>query len=342
MLLIFVAFAHIVCVIVLSFMVMNYSSEKSYILNTSPLNYSHQNITITGFNLTGLNYENECGDIFKYPKATERDVILFSYGHSRKWKRNKKSMRFAFSLVRKVLPKVTLVMLTVGKVPPDFIQLMNEFNVTIVPSPKQFLKGWNCVNARIPLSLEYLKQHKNDIDRVAWSDTRDVFYFNDIFATVGMNDLVWMSECVSPTDCFRHSTTGQKLHFYWMWWFYGRDEALKLTQYNTPTLNGGFGIGGVSRMIQLLTKLTQEMDPKFTFQWGYDQTLLNYLYYKGELIDIGLGVDRCTQRMCFANKLNIIGYGKHTTFSMKGSSCAPVLLHKGLPSRLMEMTITYR
>ena len=257
--------------------------------------------------------------------------------------------------MRKSLPSVSMVVLSIGEVPIDFIQLCKTFNITIVSendlennfemkklkenlSQKRIdYSQWNAVNARIPMSLSYLKQHQKDYDRVAWSDLRDIYILNDIFSTVGTNDLYWMTECSSNSFCLKHTLTGIKRHFTWMMRFFGWNEAMKLTKIESTTLNGGFGIGGITKMIELLTIWNSHFNVKYRNNWGYDQTLLNWLYYNGYFESIGMTLEKCTQRMCFGAFLSIDKLSK--SFTLEDIDCAPVLIHKDFPQEMKHLFI---
>lgn len=290
-------------------------------------------IEFPSVNFDNMKFDGECGKIFNQSKATKRDLILFSHQHNYKWIAYKKEMFFSLSLIRKTLPDVSLTIMTKGNLPKDFIEMCKSFNVHIEETEGYTL--WNSVNSRIPLALNYLKEHEKEFDRVAWSDLRDMYILRDIFSTVGMDELVWMTECKSDTFCYKHRSDKQKLHYYWMIRFFGKKEADRLTTFDSVTLNGGFGIGGIHKMIQMLTIWTENIQLKFVTQWGYDQTLLNYLYYNGYFKDINLQIERCTQRMCFGPELIVDYYTQ--SFILKDVQCSPVLMHKDFPDNMRKV-----
>ena len=288
-----------------------------------------------GIDLDNFNFKGKCGTIFKYQSASSRDLILFSHKHTSQWKTNKKEILFSLSLIRKVLPQVSISILTFGQLPNDFIEICEIFQVKIIQSNEY--SEWNPVNARIPMALKYLKEHENDFDRVAWSDLRDIYILNDIFSTIEMNEIVWMAECSSDTFCLKHTLHGIKRHFTWVLWFFGFKEAMKLTTIESTTLNGGFGIGGIKKMIQLLTIWNDHIEMKNIKQWGYDQTLLNWLFYNDYFKTIDITLDKCTQRMCFAPLLSI--NKKLKTFELKDVQCAPIVFHKDFPNEMKQLFI---
>ena len=53
-------------------------------------------------------------------------------------------------------------------------------------------------------------------------------------------------------------------------------------------------------MLKFVTILTDNMDPRHIDGWGYEQTLMNYLYYyTDKLKEIGLKLELCSDRLCY-------------------------------------------
>ena len=122
-----------------------------------------------------------------------------------------------------------------------------------------------------------------------------------------------------------------------MKWFFGKKEADRLTTFPSITINAGFGIGGINKMIELLEIWSVNMKRCFVSRWGYEQSLLNYLYYNNYLKTINFVVEKCTQRMCFGAKTKI--NERSQTFVLIDKQCAPVVIHKDFPESMKRLFI---
>lgn len=66
-----------------------------------------------------------------------------------------------------------------------------------------------------------------------------------------------------------------------------------------------------------------------TSDYGYDQMLINVLFYTGKFENINIKFDLCTQRICFMQNLIFNKEDKKLSFE---DGCSPVVIHKSYPS----------
>ncbi|KAL7716624.1 Uncharacterized protein QTN25_005919 [Entamoeba marina] len=270
-------------------------------------------------------YDGVCSSLFTHNKSSSRDLIMFSHSHGDSWDQQKYEIEQTLTLLRTTLPTVTVVIITINELPTEFREMMNKFNVTIISAPIEY-NEWNCVNARIPLSYMYLSEHPKDYDRVIWSDLRDVYYFSDIFRTFGKDDLYWLTECTG-IECY--TFYNRYPHFSWTLQFFGKLNLKQYIESDAIGINGGLGMGGYHKMLKVLEIWNDNFDFSYKNSWGYDQTLLNKLYYDGLFDSVGLSLEKCTQRMCFKPSQLFINFVDDIAVYQYG--CSPIVLHKGLP-----------
>ncbi|EKE37726.1 hypothetical protein ENUP19_0219G0050 [Entamoeba nuttalli] len=289
--------------------------------------HKYNNATLTRLpfiDLPHFNYNGKCGELFQYPPSSQRDLIMYSHAHSPLWNIQQFEIEQTLTIMRASLPNVTAVVFTIGEIPLEFSNLMKRFNVIEVPGDIKY-ENWNGVNARIPLALEYLKNHQNQYDRVIWSDLRDVFYFTDIFKTFSSNDLYWLAE---STGTKNFTFYNRYPHFVWMLNFKGKKMTKKFMENGNVGLNGGLGMGGIHKMIQFLNKWNDLIEFEYVSKWGYDQTLLNLLTLN-EFVsnNLHLSIEKCTQRMCFIP--DQLSFNNGVAYYPSG--CSPIVTHKGVP-----------
>jgi hypothetical protein len=66
-----------------------------------------------------------------------------------------------------------------------------------------------------------------------------------------------------------------------------------------------------------------------TLDYGYDQNLINVLFYTGKFDSINIKFDLCTQRSCFMPNLT---FNREDNLIYFKTGCSPVLIHKSYPS----------
>ena len=76
---------------------------------------------------------------------------------------------------------------------------------------------------------------------------------------------------------------------------------------------------------------------KYRKQWGYDQTLLNWLFYNDYFKSVDITLQKCTQRMCFGPWLDVDL--KMKTFELQDIHCSPIVIHKDFPNEMKQLFI---
>lgn len=274
--------------------------------------------------LSMFHYSRECSTLFKYRSASPRDLLVYSYSYSTKWEVQQHEIEHALTLMRLSMPNITSVVFTTGIDFPGFKEMMQRFNVTIIRAPVKY-DLWNAVNARIPLTLDYLIEHYNDYERVIWSDLRDVFIFTDVMRTISDTDLFWLAECTGKT-CY--TFYNRYAHFTWMTRFESKKEVKRFIENDIIAVNGGLGMGGITPMTQLLRLWNQSIEMGYVDDWGYDQTILNKVVdrYKDTL---HIQIEYCTQRMCFNPAPGVLTFTDNIVF-YRDTGCSPIVTHKGM------------
>ncbi|KAL7711919.1 Uncharacterized protein QTN25_010420 [Entamoeba marina] len=289
--------------------------------------------TYPGIDNITLNYYGKCSDVFKYPPNTNRDLIVFGYGQT---KVNYKHLpRFIVS--KKNAPNAKILMMVFGDVPSIVHSTFDKLNIQqIVYSSSN---GWDASNARFVETYKYLKRHEGEFDRVVSSDFRDVYWLNDFFRTFNSNEVTIMTECFDykkgiNSGCY---TVGYK-SFLREWVYHAatdRKIADEIIKMKVPNINAGVIAGGIKVMLEFFKVWVDNLEQSKLNSWGYEQSLINILYYTGKMDHIPIVREQCSQRMCFApgshnDNLNMAPDQKTITYSVDG--CSPVLMHKGVPS----------
>ncbi|KAL7720346.1 Uncharacterized protein QTN25_002385 [Entamoeba marina] len=270
-----------------------------------------------------LNFQNHCGMIFNQRAHSSRDLIIYSFGdltnHYERYEQMPQILNdidFSLKLMRKSLPNVTAIVLTIGTVPKDFIDIMNTYKVDIIQMPKFFF------------TYEYLQTHQNMYDRVLYADIRDAFIFADVFKTVGDNNIYWLLEYFGK----RSYRLDYGNHLDWMKYYFNEAEADYIARNKPITINTGVGIGDIKSMINFFEIVSDQFDEQFKNGWGYDLSLINMLCYKGFFSHLHVTLEKCTQRMCYVGEL--YKFEKNTIVGER-SRCSPIILHKGSPDNFL-------
>ncbi|KAL7722420.1 Uncharacterized protein QTN25_000047 [Entamoeba marina] len=149
--------------------------EKNNLFSVVKNPYKDYNLDISTFN-----YEGHCSLIFKYPRHTLRDAVIFtvSYESNEKWKNQRKEVIKSLSISRNGVPNSSFILLLINDPPSlDFLNVMESFNITVVKVNQ--LPTGNSVVTRFIAFNRYLKENRDKFDRVIFSDFRDVVIFND-------------------------------------------------------------------------------------------------------------------------------------------------------------------
>ncbi|ELP86989.1 hypothetical protein EIN_318080 [Entamoeba invadens IP1] len=288
-------------------------------------NVCYRNATcqkLENIDLPHFNYQEKCGEIFKFKSGGSRDYIFYSHASTPAYVTQYYEIEQTLTLMRASMPNITAIVFTVGVIPHNFTELMKKYNVTQIEDIQY--ENWSCVNARIPMTLEYMKKHKSEIDRAIFSDLRDVFYFTDVFRTFNESELYWLLECTG-IDCFQISN--RYAHFSWMIQFASKKDVKKFMEREWVFVNGGLGMGGVEKMIHFFEELNDTIEMSYVDRWGYDQTLLNALVIDKQQ-SLGIILQNCTQRMCFLPDKRVLHF--HNGVATYSSGCSPIVTHKGV------------
>ena len=94
---------------------------------------------------------------------------------------------------------------------------------------------------------------------------------------------------------------------------------------NPKVINAGVIMGDAKEYLHFLDIFVKNLDYTKAYKFGYDQMLINVLFYTGVFNKIDIKFDSCTQRSCFNSKLKL--NKKILKFYFK-NGCSPVLIHK--------------
>ena len=93
-------------------------------------------------------------------------------------------------------------------------------------------------------------------------------------------------------------------------------------------MNVGFAAGGIDKMIEYLKQFFEVMKMTTERKWGYDQAVINYMYYKGMIDKLNIRVAEVGQFFAF-DIFDGLYYNENTkSLMMKSSFCSPVIRHK--------------
>ena len=282
-----------------------------------------------------LNFRGKCGEIFKYPPNNENDIVIFAYQNIEIIK---------YQNILKLIPKIIdsfqnsvpnaklLCFVPKNSSNSEVVKILRYLNVSV-----KIFEGFediHIVNSRFFIIKDYLMKKKNKYKRVFLSDLNDVFLLNDIFATFNENQLILNKEC----SYYKREKNCVKIFEYdlvkeWFFYFFGETSEItkKFIELDPININAGIILGGTEKIINLLEILTNNFEKEKLKYFGYDQTILNKLYYNNELNSLNLIIEGCTQRICFRPKN--LRFNKETTkIYFLRNHCSPIIIHKYFPS----------
>ena len=284
-----------------------------------------------------LNYEKKCGEVFKHKKNNERDIVFFGYKYYRKKENELLSLIYSsLDSFKHSIPNAKIVcFFPKYQMFRKIAKILKEFNITIIPFDDYY--GIHIVTSRFFLIKKYLEENKNKYDRILLSDLGDVFVLNDIFSTFSEDELFLNKECFyyltknETRDCIHINTFNTTKR--WLNYFFEGEILKNLTERNPVNLNAGIIMGGTEKILKFLEiflKNLENINKRFLRKFGYDQTILNYLYYYNYFDSIPLKLETCSQRTCFRSQS--LRFNKNTTkIIFKEDECSPVLFHKFFP-----------
>jgi len=244
-----------------------------------------------GVNKMKLSFGGLCSKYYTEPPSTKRDLLLFSFkeGDDEFFRRT----NLTLSTIRPVMPNVSVKIFTFGPLSERTKKLFASVNAEILDNGDKY-QDYAIVNSRFFVCYDYLSSHRNEFDRIIFSDIKDIIFFNDPFLGVSASKLRLTAECFNLANsfCLNHNIIDP-----WTRRFYDPQTVRWFNQNNFKYLNAGTLHGGIGPMIEFLKKFIARFERRFIRDWGYDQTLLNIEYYRGNLNVDGLyakGLDHTT------------------------------------------------
>ncbi|ELP86918.1 hypothetical protein EIN_314870 [Entamoeba invadens IP1] len=308
---------------------LRYNTTKS----TSPTNSEQiQNNSYKDalFDLSKFKYDGICGEVFKFPKNSKRDLWLsaVSFNSPSSWFAVRDDAVRAFTLLNYSIPNADKVVIFLSETAPDdFVSTLNRFDITVVASPiPKVIHSMHPVNARFILEDEFLSKNTNKYDRVFLSDFSDVFVFSDAFATFGTDELIFAVECDSYKNYCR--TFSDPNNFKWMADSFGIETARQYAENMTLISNAGVILGGIQKVNEYLKVLVSNFNKNKLSHWGHDQAVHNFIITSGIFNKKKYTLDYCTQRLCFIDSRGSAYDSIEKTLASKTSGCAPVIRHK--------------
>jgi len=288
-----------------------------------------------GFNNLILNYKGECNKIFKYEPNSKKDVVIFAYGYY-----NKKKDDYIYHMIPKVIdsfrystPNARLVCLVQKKYEKNkVVDLLRKLKIEIYI--KEGFDDWLIVNARFPIMLKFLEENKGKINKVISADLNDVFAFNDVFATFSKDELVANYVCFNykeNTRCAYVATMND--NYVWFRNSFGPQITEEIKRYHYINICAGLIFGGYNKFYQLIKLLSEGFDwnnKQKIKNFGYDESLLNKLYYYDKKLIGLLKPEGNNQRISFDDS-TLVSNSKGNILVFKSDGCSPVLVHKSIP-----------
>jgi hypothetical protein len=212
------------------------------------------------------------------------------------------------------------------------VQLLQKNNVSIIIE-KNILE-MEIANSRFLYEYQYLKKNINSFDRIIHADLTDIFFLSDIFRTLKPNELVINKEC-GENSAFGEKGNYILEHPNDIKWFnrsFGDNKTLVniFKRINPKVINSGLIMGDSKEYLKFLIVMKNNFNYTKALDYGYEQMLLNVLYYTGQFNKINIKFDSCTQRSCFCP---ILIYDKDNKNLYYKNGCSPVVIHKKYPTK---------
>ena len=295
-----------------------------------PSNYYSDSL----INTANFNYDNECGDVFKYEPNNKRDLIFYSiyYSSEELYDQHKNNVLFAQSINQKSIPNAKRILYLYGDPPGiDFLQTMDILGIEVIRAKEDISNPdkFNAAVHRFEAMYEYLLKHRNEYDRVVHSDFRDIIWFADGFQCFSSDDFFITSECqvaFGEKEC--NTFLASYINHEWMEGIYGKEIADELRNNQKIVMNVGLAFGGTEKMINYLEILIKEIHSKDNKRenWGFDQALINYLYYTNKLPNVK--VIEPSQFVGFDIFSGLAYDSQKKALFIKGTTCSPIIRHK--------------
>ena len=280
-----------------------------------------------------LNYFERCGEIFKYKKNNKRDLVMFSYKSTENDFYSTRSLLIynVIDSIKKNIPNANIICFVPNNsINSSLVIQVLQKNKVLIIKENDFL-NMELVSSRFLYEYEYLKKNINSYDRIIHADLTDIFFFSDIFKTLKPNELIINKQCGG------NSSFGEKGHSIfnlpnrnWFYRSFGDNKTLVniFKKINPIVINAGLIMGDSKEYFKFLDILNKNFNYTKALNYGYDQILINVLYYTGKFKEINIKFDLCSQRSCFVP--NLIFERKNKKLYFK-NGCSPVIIHKNYP-----------
>lgn len=292
------------------------------------------NLKYPKLNEIKLNYSGKCGHIFKYGENNKRDLVMFSYKPRNSIYYLKRSLMIYIVIdsIKRNIPNAKIICFIPRNSKNDFvIKILKKNNVLIIK--EKDLINLQLVSSRFLYEYKYLKKNINCFDRVIHSDLTDIFFFSDIFKTLNLNELIMNKECgkESAFGDKGNFILGHKNDIKWFNRSFGDNKNIvKLfKKINPMVINAGLIMGDSKEYLKFLDIMIKNFNYTKALDYGYDQMLINVLYYTGKFKKVNIKFDSCTQRSCFVPNLK---FNRTTRKLYFKNGCSPALIHKRYPS----------
>ncbi|EDR28211.1 hypothetical protein EDI_169700 [Entamoeba dispar SAW760] len=203
------------------------------------------------FNLYNFNYSGECSNTFKYKPNNKRDLLIYGayFSDKRSWIGQRQMTLQTLSLNQNGIPNATKILMLCGEPPePNFSSLMNSKGVEVIPVKVDSL--YNGAVLRYVVIQKYLEENKEKYDRVFIADLRDVFFFEDGFATFSDKQLYLSKECSRTNKGYiTCASLDLEITRNWMRDSISKEVADLYAANKTKIINSGTIFGGAELLI---------------------------------------------------------------------------------------------
>jgi len=313
----------------------NHNNNKKLFRVNEKANLSHYEKSIIKYpklNEIKLNYYGKCGEIFKYKENNKRDLVFFSYKFTKYYFRRSFFIYNIIDSFKKNIPNAKIVCFVQDDSSNSLVvKLLKKNNVLII---KEKILNMEIANSRFLYEYEYLKKNINFFDRIIHADLTDIFFFSDVFKTLKPNELIINKEC-GKYSVFGKNGNYILKHPVVLKWFkrtFGENKIIvkEFKRINPMLINSGLIMGDSKEYLKFLKVMKDNFNHKKASIFGYEQMLINVLYYTGHLNKVNMKFDLCTQRSCFRPILIFDEINKNLYFK---NGCSPVVIHKSYPRK---------
>ena len=302
--------------------------------NSDKFNFVQPTFKDHQIDTTKFNYEGKCQDVFISKSNNKRDLLFLATYFERKndWIATKETTLRNLRITNSGIPNATKVIMLYGEEPEEgFVKLLNECGFEVIKSKREAKIGCKFCAAlyRFLDVEEYLNDHKGEFDRVALNDFRDVAWFSDGFATIKEKELFVSGECYGKE--IKCQSVNIDLMRSIMISTFGREIQNQLDKIGGIMINIGMVMGDTESIMSFLSVYNSEIRkaPYNIPVWGFDQTIVNYIYHLGLLKHLNVTEHTLSQRYGFGLQDGTVVYDANSKviYDINGT-CSPVIRHK--------------